>query len=108
MIKKILSILLFLMFVAFAAVQLNDPDPYLWIPIYLIYAGLSLSAIIKPINQIWHLFFFIAALVGAFFCMPNQWEGIGSTMMNENTEKARETLGLVICAISSLVSGKLS
>ena len=29
-----------ILFVTFAALQLNDPDPWLWIPVYLLAAGL--------------------------------------------------------------------
>ncbi|MCW3080446.1 transmembrane 220 family protein [Segetibacter sp.] len=32
---KILNVLFIIIFVAFAALQYNDPDPYIWIPIYL-------------------------------------------------------------------------
>ncbi len=36
---KILNILFVVIFILFAALQYNDPDPYVWIPIYL-YAAL--------------------------------------------------------------------
>ena len=32
---KIFNLLFSLIFLAFAALQYNDPDPYIWIPIYL-------------------------------------------------------------------------
>lgn len=32
---KVLNVLFIIIFVAFAALQYNDPDPYIWIPIYL-------------------------------------------------------------------------
>ena len=32
---KIFNIIMSVLFVLFAALQYNDPDPYLWIPIYL-------------------------------------------------------------------------
>jgi len=35
---KIFNILSAIIFVLFAALQYNDPDPYIWMPIYL-YAG---------------------------------------------------------------------
>lgn len=105
--KKIAAIFLMLMFVAFAAVQYNDPDPWLWMPVYLIYASIALSAAIRPLNSIWHVFAFVVPMIFAFFQWPEQWEGLGETMMNENTERARESLGLIVCAVSSLVSKKL-
>lgn len=36
---KILNLVFCILFVLFAALQYNDPDPYVWIPIYL-YAAL--------------------------------------------------------------------
>jgi Transmembrane family 220, helix len=96
------------LFLAFAAVQYNDPDPWIWIPVYLIYAGLSFSAAFKPLNSIWYLFFFALAGVASFFAFPEHWEGIGTSMMNENTERARESLGLMICAAVALVSKRIS
>jgi general stress protein CsbA len=32
---KVFNIIFCLLFILFAALQYNDPDPYLWIPIYL-------------------------------------------------------------------------
>lgn len=106
--KYIVSMLFTLAFLGFAVVQYNDQDPWLWMPVYLVYAAVSLSAAFKPLHAIWYLFFFIVALIGAFFCMPAHWEGIGTEMMNENTEKARESLGLVICAVAALISKRIS
>ena len=106
--KYIVSLFLTVLFLIFAGLQYNDPDPWLWIPAYLLYAVVSISAAIKPLNSMWYLFFFLLALVGAFICMPAQWEGIGTEMMNENTEKARESLGLLICAVASLISRRIS
>ena len=36
---KNLYLILGLLFVSFAAVQYNDPDPYIWAPYYLLVAG---------------------------------------------------------------------
>ena len=36
---KILNSVLAVMFILFAAVQYNDPDPYIWMPIYLLPAA---------------------------------------------------------------------
>lgn len=35
---KIFNIIFTILFVVFAALQYNDPDPYIWIPIYLVSA----------------------------------------------------------------------
>ncbi|MFM7765401.1 MAG: transmembrane 220 family protein [Sphingomonadales bacterium] len=105
--KKIILILLFLIILGFAAVQYNDPDAWFWIAVYLVYAMVIFSAIIRPLNTIWYLVAMIVPLIFAYFQWPESWEGIGETMMNENTERARESLGLIICALSSWLSVKL-
>ena len=105
--KRTLLFLLFFMLLGFAAVQYNDPDAGLWIAVYLIYALVVVSAIIRPLNTIWYL---VAMVVPLFFVAlqwPEKWEGLGDTMMNQNTERARESLGLIICAFSSWLSNKL-
>ena len=48
---KILNALLIALFVYCAAVQYNDPDPYVWIPIYLYGAALSFLAIKGKYNR---------------------------------------------------------
>ncbi|MEK0421448.1 MAG: hypothetical protein RLZZ161_1299 [Bacteroidota bacterium] len=105
--KKIILLLLMIMLLGFAAVQYNDPDAWLWIMVYLIYALVVFSAMVRPLNTIWYLVLLVVPLVFAIFQWPEKWEGIGESMMNENTERARESLGLVICALSSWLSIKL-
>jgi formate hydrogenlyase subunit 3/multisubunit Na+/H+ antiporter MnhD subunit len=46
------AILLALMFVIFGLLQYNDPDPYVWMPIYWIAAGISISVALNRINII--------------------------------------------------------
>lgn len=105
--KKIVLLLLFFMLLGFAAVQYNDPDAGLWIAVYLIYALVVVSAIIRPLNTIWYLVAMVFPLFFAALQWPEKWEGLGDTMMNQNTERARESLGLIICAFSSWLSNKL-
>jgi hypothetical protein len=42
---KVLNVLFIILFVGFAALQYNDPDPYIWIPIYLYAAFLCFLSI---------------------------------------------------------------
>jgi hypothetical protein len=41
---KLLNLILSILFVVFAALQYNDPDPFIWIPIYLLAAFLCWRA----------------------------------------------------------------
>ncbi|MEY4002997.1 MAG: hypothetical protein RIT07_1039 [Bacteroidota bacterium] len=105
--KKIVLLLLFCMLLAFAAVQYNDPDAWLWITVYMMYALVVISAVIRPLNTIWYLVAMVIPLFFSAFQWPEKWEGLGDTMMNQNTERARESLGLIICAFTSWLSIKL-
>ena len=48
---KLFNYLFVLIFISFAAVQYNDPDPYLWIPIYLYPAALCFLAASEKFNK---------------------------------------------------------
>ena len=42
---KVFNIIFIVLFILFAALQYNDPDPYIWMPIYLFAAFLCYKAI---------------------------------------------------------------
>lgn len=44
---RYVNIVLGVLMVAFAAVQYNDPDPYVWMPIYLIPAAWAFAAALR-------------------------------------------------------------
>ena len=108
---KILNIILTIIFVVFAAVQYNDPDPYIWAPIYLFCAWVCGYAAMGKYNK-------TAILIGlvpitAYFIsyIPDfiNWEKMGmpsivETMKAETpyVELTREFGGLVIC-VAALV-----
>lgn len=56
---KTVNLILSILFVLFAALQYNDPDPFIWIPIYLFAAFLCWRAY----KGIHHRSLYIAALV---------------------------------------------
>jgi len=89
-----------LSFIGFAALQYNDPDPYIWVPIYLAAAYCSLAVAINRIKKI----FLVPASFTFYFLMlffiPSKWEGFGFeqfAMKSINQELARECSGLAIC-----------
>lgn len=89
--------LLFAVFIAFAAVQYNDPDPWVWISVYGLMALFALTVIFRPLPWFFYLLAASICLIWTWFQWPKQWEGIGDAMLTENTEHARESLGLLIC-----------
>jgi hypothetical protein len=90
-----------LLFLFFAAVQYNDPDPIIWIPTYLI-----------PIYLVWKkgkrdlaLYFVIGFVffLWAATQFPPEWEGVKLNAMGMKTlniELGRESLGLAIAGFS--------
>ena len=112
---KIFNLIFCFVFIVFAALQYNDPDPYLWIPIYLFAALLCWKAakdIFHPIMTIVGIAFFTGYAIYKVFD-PNgliDWvnihhaENIAETMKAEKpwVEESREFFGLVII-ISVLV-----
>jgi general stress protein CsbA len=48
---KVFNIIFIVLFVIFAALQYNDPDPYVWMPIYLYAAWLCYQAIKGRYNR---------------------------------------------------------
>jgi Transmembrane family 220, helix len=98
---RILKYVFMAIFIAFAIVQYNDPDPYLWIPVYLF----PVYLIFKSLSdfQISRSFIYVA-IVYIFWSInvfPPEWEGVllNQGMKTLNIELGRESLGLATVAI---------
>ncbi len=109
---KFFNIIFMLVFILFAAVQYNDPDPYLWIPIYLYPAVLCYLAIQQKYPRVGYFIGFAIFGVYAMYKMfdengvidwikYHQATSIASTMKAEQpwVEETREFFGLVIILI---------
>ena len=106
---KIIPIFFLVMFVVFAALQYNDPDPVQWMFAYLSAAFLSYLAFKgKLVNYI----AFISAavfLAGAIYQWPPQFDRVTGNMDTDpNIELGRESLGLVICAVITIINFLIS
>lgn len=93
-----------LMFIIFSYLQFNDPDPEVWVTIYVIAAVLSgLSAAGNYYLPIL-LTVALAALIGGIYFFPSsvsdwviqEWEQADLTMKTVDMEEARESFGLLI------------
>jgi len=107
---KIFNIFFILVFILFAGVQYNDPDPFLWIPIYMYPALLCyLQVKEKPINKKAYMAGFV--LFGAYaiyklfdtngiidWIKYHNASSIAATMKAEVpwVEESREFFGLII------------
>lgn len=105
---KIFSSILALMFFSFAFVQLNDPDPVLWIIIYLSMAAICILAIFNKYYKIVMAILAVGYLIYAVILFPGLVEWLQTEnksllfddiakMQHLYIEESREFLGLVIC-----------
>lgn len=110
---KIFNSFFLVVFVLFAVLQYNDPDPFLWIPIYMYPAYLCyLKVKQKPIHKMAYLIGFLVFGVYAFYKLFDangiiDWiqfhnaTSIAATMKAEQpwVEESREFFGLMIILV---------
>jgi hypothetical protein len=108
---KIINSFLTLMFLSFAFVQLNDPDPVLWIIIYLAMATICLLAFFNKYYKIFMAILALGYLIYAVILFPGLVEWLKSEdrsllfddiakMQHIYIEESREFLGLIICILT--------
>jgi hypothetical protein len=98
---KYLYLVFAVMFLLFAIVQLNDPDPYIWFPLYAYGSVVSLLLYFKKLNNIiLPLIAFVIYIINAIIWWPQTFKGMENTMtiMKPEIEQARETGGMLISA----------
>ena len=110
--SKIINSLLFTVFMLFAIVQFNDPDPVIWITIYSLVAIISLLGNFRviPRRMIYTLFFGFLIYSGYHFLhfidylqIEDKNELFGEMVYEKPyLEGTREFLGLVLAAFALL------
>lgn len=98
------ALVISLVFVAFAALQWNDPDPIVWIVAYLVPAALCFLSFRGVVLRLPALAIGAAYFGAAFFVWPDTY--LGLTLDKgyfHEIEEAREALGLAICSVVLLV-----
>jgi len=110
---RYVSIVMGVIFVAFAALQYNDPDPYVWIPVYGWMAFLSYRSAFQRASpaagtphasRFMHyaplitMLFFVGWTIISYSQTTGQWWG---------GEVERETAGLAICAVWAGILSKV-
>lgn len=96
-----------LIFVVGALVQINDPDPLVWIGIYLVAAFLSGYVALGRYPMIPLGIVTVLSFIGSIYFFPpsvsewivQEWEQQDLTMKTMDMEVARESLGLLLIAI---------
>ena len=111
---KILFLLLTAMFLFFASLQVNDPDPVVWI---LIYGSMAVVCVLAAFRIYVRWLMALQAAAYIIYCVllaPSLkvWWNSGNrselfsnlaTMSHLYIEESREFLGLVICLVALLV-----
>ncbi len=114
---KFFNILFSILFIISAGLQYNDPDPYLWIPIYLYGAFLCFQAAKRvhyPKAYLAGIFFYSIYGIYLFFDKYGVWtwatehraENIASSMKASAPwiEETREFFGLLILILVLLIN----
>ena len=107
---KILNFILAIMFLLFAFLQVNDPDPLLWITIYGVMAVLAILAMFKiyPRQIILILIVLLTAYSLVYIPGVKEWlQQDNKSELFDNVakmnhpyiEESREFLGLGICVV---------
>lgn len=107
---RIVNFLLAILFLVFAFVQVNDPDPVLWILIYGIMAAFSVMAIFEFYPKKFMIGVLVLYVLYSFVYLPGLAEWLRqdnkaalfdnvAKMENLYIEESREFLGLLICII---------
>jgi hypothetical protein len=103
---KVINLTLTVLFILFAVVQYNDPDPYIWVPIYLFVAGICYYASKRQFNQTVILVGGIPIALYMIAYIPDfvDWIKMGMPSIVETmkanksyVELTREFGGLVVC-----------
>jgi hypothetical protein len=99
-IKVYSCLFLAFIFTLFAALQYNDPDPEVWIPIYMLVAISCITAIFHPIYKFVLIVLILVFVAGSAYLFPDQYQGVTMPMQQRvpAIEEARESLGLLIAA----------
>lgn len=107
--KKHLGLIFAILFILFAVVQYNDPDPWIWIVIYGIVAIASFFQWIGKVSDKVLLLFSVVFFAATLSYVPDLmgwaekgFPNIAGEMKTDNPhiELVRETLGLAIACAS--------
>ena len=114
---KIFNILSAIIFVLFAALQYNDPDPYIWMPIYLYAAFLCFLAIKHKYSPVLYIIGLVVYFLYASYLFFDKsgvlnWaeqhdaENLVQTMKATKPwiEETREFGGLLIVMIALIIN----
>ena len=102
--RRIFFSLCCLFFILFAYWQLNDPDPWLWVSLYVLAAVLCAMAVVQKYPMPMLLSLAVLCLIGGIYLFPasvsewvqQEWRQQDLSMKTMESEEARESFGLLI------------
>jgi len=88
---KVFNIVFIILFIFFAALQYNDPDPYIWMPLYLYAAFLCYLALNKKYNRNLYFAGFVVYSAYALYLLFEK-NGAVSWIKNHHAENIADTM----------------
>ena len=88
---KIFNLISIVLFVIFAALQYNDPDPYIWMPIYLFGAFVCFEAYRNRFNPVLYITGITVYLVYALYLFFNK-TGVINWASEHNAENIAQSM----------------
>jgi len=88
---KIFNIIFIIVFILSAALQYNDPDPYVWMPIYLYGAYLCYQAIHKKYNPVLYIIGLVVYSAYAIYLFFDK-QGVLNWAEEHNAENIAQTM----------------
>jgi hypothetical protein len=101
-VSRIIKWAIALIFCSFALVNLNDPDGFIWVPVYVTVAFLPLASIEKVsvrLLKFYSLFLFIVGALVALGLLNSTMPWQADDRMGNMWEHQREGFGLILGAI---------
>ena len=88
---KVFNIIFIIVFIFSAALQYNDPDPYIWVPIYLYGAYLCYQAVLKKYNPVLYIIGLVIYVGYAVYLFFDN-EGVLSWAGEHNAESITQSM----------------
>ena len=88
---KIFNIIFIIVFILSAALQYNDPDPYVWMPIYLYGAFLCYQTIYKKYNPVLYIIGLVVYSAYAIYLFFDK-QGVLNWAEEHNAENIAQTM----------------
>lgn len=88
---KVFNVIFLIVFVLSAALQYNDPDPYIWVPIYLYGAYLCYRAIYKKYNPLLYIIGLVVYIGYALYLFFDA-QGVLSWAKEHNAENIVQSM----------------